>query len=80
MGLPAIRSITLGQPLQWLVRGARDMWRGGWLSLLHGLLPAVFGGLLVLPFSAFHEKSWQGKLLLPQTITEQLTCHELACF
>ena len=48
MGLPAIRSITLGQPLQWLVRGARDMRRGGWLSLLHGLLPAVFGGLLVL--------------------------------
>ena len=47
-GLPAIRSITLDQPLKWLVRGARDMWRGGWLSLLHGLLPAVFGGLLVL--------------------------------
>ena len=38
----------MAQPLSWLARGARDMRRGGWLSLLHGLLPAVFGALLVL--------------------------------
>lgn len=43
-----MRRITLGQPLQWLARGARDLRQGGWLSLLHGLLPAAFGGLLVL--------------------------------
>ena len=30
------------------MRGAQDMRRGGWLSLAHGVLPAVFGGLLVL--------------------------------
>ena len=48
MGLPAIRSIPLGQPLKWLARGVRDLRQGGWLSLLHGLLPALFGGLLVL--------------------------------
>ncbi|WP_442799570.1 DUF2189 domain-containing protein [Polaromonas sp. CG_9.5] len=46
--LPVIRSIGLAQPLSWLVRGAQDMQRGGWLSLAHGVLPAVFGGLLVL--------------------------------
>ena len=46
--LAAIRSITLDQPLRWLVRGAQDMRRGGWLSVLHGLLPAAFGGLLML--------------------------------
>lgn len=46
--LPVIRSIRLAQPLDWLVRGVQDMRRGGWLSLMHGVLPAVFGGLLVL--------------------------------
>ncbi len=48
VALPAIRGITLDQPLKWLVRGAQDMRRGGWLSVLHGLLPAAFGGLLML--------------------------------
>ncbi len=46
--LPVIRTIRLDQPLRWLARGARDMRRGGWLSLAHGLVPAVFGGLLIL--------------------------------
>ena len=48
LNLPDIRRIGMTQPLGWLVRGARDMRRGGWLSLLHGLVPAAFGGLLVL--------------------------------
>ena len=47
MHLPVIREISLGQPLQWLLRGARDMARGGWLSLAHGLVLAAFGGLLL---------------------------------
>ncbi|SFB70061.1 Uncharacterized membrane protein [Polaromonas sp. OV174] len=46
--LPVIRSIGLAQPLRWLVRGAQDMRRGGWLSLAHGLALAAFGGLLLL--------------------------------
>ena len=48
MPLPVIRQISLGQPLQWLSRGARDMFRGGWLSLAHGLVLAAFGGVLLL--------------------------------
>jgi len=48
LALPGIRNIGLAQPLNWLLRGAQDMRRGGWLSLLHGLAPAAFGGLLVL--------------------------------
>ena len=48
LSLPAVRSIRLVQPLSWLGRGAQDMRRGGWLSLAHGVLPAIFGGLLVL--------------------------------
>ena len=55
LALPGIRSISLAQPLSWLVRGARDMRRGGWLSLLHGLVPAAFGGLLVL---LAHDHFW----------------------
>ncbi|MDB5928439.1 MAG: integral rane protein [Polaromonas sp.] len=47
LALPAIRSIGLAQPFGWLARGARDMRRGGWLSLAHGVVPAAFGGLLV---------------------------------
>lgn len=46
--LPVSRTVTLAQPLRWLARGARDMRRGGWLSLLHGLAPAAFAALLVL--------------------------------
>jgi len=46
--LPVIRTIGLAQPLHWLARGAQDMLRGGWLSLAHGLVLAVFGSLLLL--------------------------------
>jgi uncharacterized membrane protein len=55
LALPAIRSIRLIQPLNWLVRGAQDMRRGGWLSLAHGVVPAAFGGLLVL---LAHDQFW----------------------
>lgn len=46
--LPVIRSVTWGQPLSWLQRGAQDMRRGGLLSLAHGFALAAFGGLLLL--------------------------------
>lgn len=42
------RSISLMQPLTWLVRGGRDTLRCGWISYLHGLVMAVFGALLLL--------------------------------
>ena len=35
------------------MRGARDLRSGGWLSLAHGLMPTVFGGLLVI-FARHH--------------------------
>ena len=55
LALPAVRSIGLGRPWQWLARGAQDMRRGGWLSLAHGLVPALFGALLVL---LAHNQFW----------------------
>ena len=48
LALPVIRTISLTQPLQWLVRGAQDMRRGGWLSLAQGLAFAVGGALIAL--------------------------------
>ena len=46
--LPAIRSVPLGAPLTWLALGWRDLWRCGPWSLLHGLVLAFFGAMLVL--------------------------------
>ena len=46
--LPDIRTIGLAQPLSWLVRGARDLRRAGWLSLAHGLVLSGFCALLML--------------------------------
>ncbi|MCY7307019.1 MAG: DUF2189 domain-containing protein [Rhodoferax sp.] len=51
----AVRQITVGQPLQWLVAGWRDMWRSGWLSLSHGAALALFG--LVL-FALSRQQFW----------------------
>jgi len=68
LALPAIRVISLGQPLRWLLCGARDMRRGGWLSLLHGLVPTLFGGLLVL---LAHGSFW-----LLAGAGDQPVCHE----
>ncbi|MBX3622362.1 MAG: DUF2189 domain-containing protein [Rhizobacter sp.] len=45
--LPAVRTITLGQPLTWLALAWRDMSRVGWLSFAHGLVLAVGGALIV---------------------------------
>src|SRR5512139_3271968 len=44
---PLIRTITLEQPLRWLVLGWRDIGRCGWLSFAHGLVLTVFGLLLL---------------------------------
>lgn len=46
--LPVIRTIRLDQPWRWLVRGAQDMRRGGWLSLAHGVAFSALGGLMLL--------------------------------
>jgi len=44
--LPAVRSITLGQPLHWLALAWRDLVACGWISWAHGLVTAL-GGLAV---------------------------------
>ncbi len=50
-----VRSIELLQPLQWLGRGWRDLRRCGWVSLLHGAVMAVVGGMLLL---LAHQHFW----------------------
>jgi uncharacterized membrane protein len=42
-----IRSLTLTQPLAWLAAGWRDLRRCPALSLLHGLVAALFGAALL---------------------------------
>ena len=46
--LPPIRRIALAAPFDWLALGWRDLWRIGLPSLLHGLVLAAFGALLLL--------------------------------
>lgn len=53
--MPAVRSVQLGAPLQWLALGWRDLWQCGFLSLLHGLALALFGGIL---FWLAHDRFW----------------------
>ena len=53
--LPDVRPIALDQPLQWLVLGWKDLARSPWLSTGHGLLMALWGGLLT--FLA-HDRFW----------------------
>lgn len=42
------RSIPLSQPLRWLERGALDFTRNPGPGLLHGVLAALFGGVLFM--------------------------------
>ena len=46
--LPVIRTVGVSRPLDWLARGAQDMRRGGWLSLAHGAVLALLGGLMLI--------------------------------
>lgn len=50
-----VRRIPLMRPLGWLARGWRDLWQQPLPGLAHGLLMAVFGGLL---FSAARDQFW----------------------
>lgn len=42
------RTIPLSQPLRWLERGALDLTRNPGPGLLHGLVAALFGGMLFM--------------------------------
>ena len=53
--LPAVRTITLMQPLVWLVYAWRDMARVGWVSFAHGFAMAVVGAIIV---AIAHQRFW----------------------
>jgi uncharacterized membrane protein len=55
VSLPAVRPVVLGQPLQWLALGWRDIARGGFLSFAHGLTVMLFGAILLL---VAHDRFW----------------------
>lgn len=50
-----IRTVPLGAPLHWLALGWRDLVRGGWLSLLHGVALTAFGLALL---AVAHRQFW----------------------
>ncbi len=52
---PQARSVSLGAPVRWLALGWRDLVRGGWLSVLHGLGVCAFGLALL---GLAHQKFW----------------------
>jgi uncharacterized membrane protein len=52
---PAVRTISLHQPMHWLVLGWRDIARCGWVSFAHGLALTVFGLLLL---GVAHHQFW----------------------
>lgn len=52
---PAVRTITLMQPLHWLALAWRDMLRCGWISLAHGVALAVAGAVI---FALAHHRFW----------------------
>ena len=54
-GTAVVRTVGLGQPLQWLRRAWRDMTRCGWISALHGLAMALAGAVMLW---VAHDRFW----------------------
>ena len=53
--MPGVRTITLTQPMHWLLLAWRDMAHCGWISFAHGLVLA-FGGAVILAVA--HNRFW----------------------
>jgi len=53
--LPPVLPIFFDQPMQWLALGFKDMAQAPLLSVLHGLILALFGGLIAL---LAHDRFW----------------------
>jgi uncharacterized membrane protein len=53
--LPSILPIVFDQPLQWLALGFKDFSKSPWLSTLHGLVLAMWGGLITW---LAHDRFW----------------------
>ena len=55
LNLPAIMPIKTVQPFFWLYLGLKDIRHSPWLSLAHGLVLAIFGGLITW---LAHDRFW----------------------
>lgn len=53
--LPEILPITWQHPFEWLWLGLKDIWHSPWLSLMHGLVLALGGGLITW---LAHDRFW----------------------
>ena len=53
--LPAILPITWKHPFEWLLLGLKDIGHSPWLSLMHGLVLALGGGLITW---LAHDRFW----------------------
>jgi len=53
--IPPVRTISLVQPMTWLVYAWRDMARAGWVSFAHGLALALAGAAI---FAVAHNRFW----------------------
>ena len=53
--LPDVLPITYDQPMHWLALGFKDMAHAPWLSMFHGLVLALFGGLITW---LAHDRFW----------------------
>ena len=53
--LPPVLPIVFDQPMQWLALGFKDMAQAPLMSVLHGLILALFGGLIAL---LAHDRFW----------------------
>jgi uncharacterized membrane protein len=50
-----VHTLSIDRPLHWLAQGWRDMRRSGWISVLHGLVLALFGAALL---AVAHQRFW----------------------
>ncbi|KAB7572164.1 DUF2189 domain-containing protein [Verminephrobacter eiseniae] len=53
--LPAVRTIGLLQPMDWLALAWHDMARAGWISFAHGLALTLFGAAIL---AVAHNRFW----------------------
>ena len=51
----SVKTVDVMRPFIWIQMGWRDMVRCGWVSYLHGILFALFGGLV---FFVARERFW----------------------
>lgn len=53
--IPGVRTITLTQPMHWLILAWRDMAHCGWISFAHGLVLTLVGAVIL---AVAHNRFW----------------------